>query len=110
MPSMLGMRGAATRARVAARPALSVRLRGGYGRADVAEAIEREPQAEPAVPAAAGPASAIAISSARELAGAGVHARPSLSRSLVMRLQSSAGNAAVAGLVEGHESPTAYKS
>ncbi len=67
----------------------------------MAEAVEHEPQVEPAAPVAAGAGPAVAVAAATsDLAGAG-QSRPSLSRALVMRLQGSAGNAAVSGLVAG---------
>ena len=72
----------------------------------MAEAVEHEPQVEPAAPVAAGAGPAVAVAGGTsDLAGAG-QSRPSLSRALVMRLQGSAGNAAVSGLVGGQAGPT----
>jgi hypothetical protein len=67
----------------------------------VAEAVEREPDLQPAAPVAEGAAPVASDGGGvSDLAGAG-HSRPSLSRAVVMRLQGSAGNAAVNGLI-GH--------
>lgn len=75
----------------------------------MAEAAEREPQVEPAVPTSAGPAAAIS-GGVSDLAGAG-HSRPPMSRGTVMRLQGSAGNAAVSGLMDGtHRSDSAVRT
>ena len=68
----------------------------------MAEAGEREQQVEPAAPAPTGAAPALSGGvSDSALAGAG-QSRPPLNRGTLMRLQSSAGNAAVSGLVSGH--------
>ena len=76
----------------------------------MAEAGEREQQVEPAAPAPTGAAPALAGGvSDSALAGAG-QSRPPLNRGTVMRLQSSAGNAAVSGLVSGHRGDSAVRT
>ena len=76
----------------------------------MAEAGEREQQVEPAAPAPTGAAPALTGGvSDSALAGAG-QSRPPLNRGTVMRLQSSAGNAAVSGLVSGHRGDSAVRT
>src|SRR4051812_9324400 len=65
---------------------------------NVADAPEREAQPEPATPAAASPIP-LAVEPGAGLASGGQRP-PSLSRPLVMRLQATAGNAAVSALME----------